>query len=250
MKKTLLSILLGVSILTLAGCGNKETNTTGAPAQDVIGDVVAEEVVGEIQNSGVQPTEQEAVVEEETIGVPQGEVPEYAKDWTEADYGEFTDETAIVKATPGNWTSGVYTYSNNALDMNKTVSELQASGVVFKDNDNHYEIPNVFYERVVCGNGTFDVEVDYGSDVPVVEFEDVVFTSATANDSYAYGESVCGIILGDDFSKYMDALGKPYSTYIDSGCQQYIYRSDAGYELTIDVSEYNIIDVILSRVQE
>lgn len=250
MKKTLLSILLGVSILTLAGCGNKETNTTNAPAQEVTENVVAEEVVGVIQNSGVQPTEEETVVEEETIGVPYGEVPDYAKNWTEADYGFFTDETAIVAATPGNWTTGVYTYNDNVFDMNKTVSELQESGVVFKDNANRHYIPNAYSEDVECGNGTFDVGVDYGPDAPVVEFEDAVFTSASANDSYTYGESVCGIILGDDFSKYMDDLGKPYSTYIDSGCQQYIYRSDAGYELTVSVTEYNITDITLSKVQE
>lgn len=247
MKKTLLSILLGVSILTLAGCGNKETNTTGAPAQEVIGDVVAEEVVDYTKNVGAQPTEQAPVVEEETIGVPQGVVPEYAKNWTEADYGQFTDETAIVAATAGNWTTGTLAINGKEVDLSKTFAELKADGFEFEDYDRPAEDTS-YLERVLCGAGTVDLTTsDY--DTPI-KSDEAVFTSAEADSSYTYGESVCGIILGDDFSKYMDDLGKPYSTYIDSGYQEYIYRSDAGYELTVNVSEYNITDVTLSKVQE
>lgn len=246
MKKTLLSILLGVSILTLAGCGNKETNTTNAPAQEVTENVAAEEVIDYTKNVGAQPTEVEEVVEE-TIGVPQGVVPEYAKNWTEADYGFFTDETAIIAATAGNWTTGVFTFNVKEVNLSKTFAELKADGFEFMDYDRPAEA-TFYLERLLCGTGTVELETLI-YDTPI-KSDEAVFTSASANDSYAYGESVCGIILGDDFSKYMDDLGKPYSTYIDSGCQQYIYRSDAGYELTIDVSEYNIIDVILSRVQE
>lgn len=248
MKKTLLSILLGVSILTLAGCGNKETNTTGAPAQDVIGNVVAEEVVGEIQNSGVQPTEQETVVEEETIGVPQGEVPEYAKNWTEADYGEFTDETAIVKATPGNWTTGIFTYDGKEVDLSKTFAELKAAGFEFVDYDRPAEDTS-YFEQILCGIGTVDLTT-LNYDTPI-KSDEAVFNEASANAMVGLeGIDFCGIIWGDDFGKYKDTLGKPYFTNIQEDFQEYSYVSDSGYRLDITVEDYNIVSVTLSRVQE
>lgn len=248
MKKTLLSILLGVSILALAGCGNKETNTTNAPAQEVTENVVAEEVVGEIQNSGVQPTEQETVVEEETIGVPQGEVPEYAKNWTEADYGEFTDETAIIEATPGNWTSGIFTINGKAVDLSKTFAELKADGFEFVDYDRPAE--DVFYfEEIPCDGATVELDTfDY--DVPI-KSDDAVFYKAEVSSTVGLdGNNFCGVVYGDDFGKYKDTLGKPYYRNIMDDYQEYMYMSDAGYKLLVTVTNYNVSKIQLSKVQE
>ena len=246
MKKKILMMVLAMTML--AGCGNKETNTTNAPVQEVTENVVTEEVVGEIQNSGVQPTEQETVVEEETIGVPQGEVPEYAKNWTEADYGEFTDETAIVKATPGNWTSGIFTINGKEVDLSKTFAELKADGFEFVDYDRPEE-DTFFFEEIPCDGATVELDtIDYDSPV---KSDDAVFCKAQARATVGLrGNNFCGVVYGDDFGKYKDALGKPYYTSIEAENQEYIYRSDAGFSLIITVDNYNVSKITLFKVQE
>ena len=242
MKKKILMMVLAMTML--AGCGNKETNTTNAPVQEVTENVATEEVV-EVDTDTQQLTVDEIIGE--TLGVPYGEVPEYAKNWTEADYGEFTDETAIVEATPGNWTSGIFTFNGDVVDLSKTFAELKADGLEFVDYDRPEE-DDYWFEEIPCSDATISLDVRYED--TMVKSDDVIFTGVSATHNFLKGNEFCGITYGDDFGKYKDILGKPYCAVIEKDRQMYTYRSTDGYELWITVDYYNISEITLSKVQE
>lgn len=242
MKKTLLALLLGVSILTVGGCGKQETK--GTVTEEVVENVeevpeVDETAAGEVEEEETEETE------EETLGVPAGQVPDYAKDWTEADYGNFKDDTAVVEPVDGEWSSGVFTINGETYSIGDPFSKFEDNGWVIEcPEDALYvdeDVADAFFTK-----GDIEVNV-YGNVTTAGDYKTAALTGFdTYSDDIALGTEICGLVVGDDFGKYMDSLGTPCETVITDRYQQYTYKSsDSKFKLYVQVRDYNIETVCL-----
>lgn len=242
MKKTLLVLLLGVSILTIGGCGKQETK--GTVTEEVVENVEEVPEVDETAAEEVEEEETEEEVEEETLGVPAGQVPDYAKDWTEADYGNFKDDTAVVEPVDGEWSSGVFTINGETYNIGDPLSKFEDNGWVIERPE----------DQLYVGEDTADVWFTKGSNAVSVcgnittagDYKTAALTGFDTYDDIALGTEICGLVVGDDFGKYMDSLGTPCEKNMTDKTQQYIYKSsDSKFKLYVQVRDYNIESVCL-----
>lgn len=242
MKKTLLVVLLGLSILTVGGCGKQETK-----------DIATTEIIEEVEDTLTQPAteEQEEVAEEvveeveETLGVPAGQVPDYAKNWTEVDYGTFKDDTAVVEPVAGEWSSGVFTIDGEVYSVGEPLSKFEDNGwVIAYPEDELYVGEDTASAWFTKGDTELSV---YGDITTAGDYKTATLTTfETYNGDIAIGTEVCGLVIGDDFGKYMDSLGTPCKTMISDKAQQYDYKSsDSKFLLSVYVKNYNIETVRL-----
>lgn len=247
MKKTLLAILLGVSILTLGGCGSKET--AGETSTDVGQELVEEtaEVVEEATGTEEQAEdveEQEEVVEEETLGVPAGTIPDYAKDWQEGDRIQYdpnstenSDLTGLTPVQENHWTSGVVTVNGETIKLGTTLGELEAAG--YDMTEARDDASSRFSCCDVDINGC-KVTLDFESDTDV-DIDELPVVCVTVEIDSALGAEVCNIILGDDYSKYVSLVSDKFYVRDFTGSHtSYDYDSeDLQYSMKVTCDPYN-----------
>lgn len=254
MKKTLLAILLGVSILALGGCGSKETagKTSTGVGQELVKETVevVEEATGtEEQAEDVE--EQEEVVEEETLGVPDGTIPDYAKDWQEGDdiwydpnSTENSELAGLTSVQENHWTSGVVTINGEAIKLGTTLGELEAAGYDLSDVVEGKDVNSCKYAQGdVLVNDTLVVFYFESDSKGLIENLPLVQINVKSED--ALGAELCGITVGDDFGKYTSNISdKFYERHFHDGYTDYTYVSeDNQYEVLVQCDPYNVMEI-------